>query len=100
MVAAFDRLFGTADGEALQKWCASAGWPLAWAHNPIDSMWDCNPAGDPPCELPPPRDFAYGVDNANGAHLRCRKLSNEPSFGLRNSGRRGLTRFRMSVIAL
>ena len=36
MVGAFDVLFGTAQGGRLRRWCVQRGWPLAWAHNPID----------------------------------------------------------------
>lgn len=64
MIGMFDRLFGTPEGEKLRQWCISRGWPLAWAHNPIDSTLHTGP--DPTgASFPPLEDFWTGVEAAN-----------------------------------
>jgi hypothetical protein len=66
LVGTFDNWFGTGEGDALRRWCVARGWPLAWAHDPMDSMWDCSvntTAGG--CRLPPRWAFTHGVEPAN-----------------------------------
>lgn len=64
IIGMFDRLFGTPQGDALRAWCIAQGWPLAWAHNPIDSTFHTGP--DPTgASFPPLADFSHGVEAAN-----------------------------------
>lgn len=65
LVGTFDNWFGTADGTALRAWCLQQGWPLAWAHNPIDSTFLCDPDPTKGCHLPPAWDLSHGVEQAN-----------------------------------
>ena len=62
MIGTFDLWFGNANGSALRKWCIERGWPLAWAHNPLDSLWRCgvNTSTGGDC-TPPQRTFAVLV---------------------------------------
>ena len=43
IIGLFDPLFGTYGGKVLQEWCILKGWPLVWAHNPIDSTFHTGP---------------------------------------------------------
>ena len=48
MVGTFDTWFGTYNGALLRAWCVRRGWPLAWAHLPLDSTLTSGaPPGDP-----------------------------------------------------
>lgn len=51
LVGLFDILFGTAAGAVLRDWCIDQGWPLAWAHNPLISTWNCGPSTTN-CQMP------------------------------------------------
>ena len=62
MVGMFEVLFGTDAGRTLQAWCKQRGWPLAWAHNPLTSLWD---AGGPSGGAFPVNHFAVGLEAAN-----------------------------------
>lgn len=62
LVGVFEVLFGTQAGRELREWCVRQGWVLAWAHNPIDSLWVAGPAGG---GLPPVPNFTKGIIPAN-----------------------------------
>ena len=66
MIGTFDLWFGNANGSALRAWCIERGWPLAWAHNPLDSLWRCgvNTSTGGDC-TPPVYTFAHGVAPSN-----------------------------------
>lgn len=64
MVGTFELWFGTEQGQRLREWCIARGWPLAWAYNPIDSMWLCSVTPGF-CPLPPRKDFYEGVEQVN-----------------------------------
>ncbi|CAE7627010.1 CNGA1 [Symbiodinium sp. CCMP2456] len=63
LVGLFEALFGTEDGLRLRKWCLKRGWPLAWAHNPDISSWNCGPA-TVNCMMPS-ANFSEGIQAAN-----------------------------------
>eukprot|EP00730_Choanoeca_flexa_P011813 TRINITY_DN2822_c0_g1_i1.p1 TRINITY_DN2822_c0_g1~~TRINITY_DN2822_c0_g1_i1.p1 ORF type:complete len:494 (+),score=97.98 TRINITY_DN2822_c0_g1_i1:40-1521(+) len=65
MIAAYDVLFGTSQGERLRQWCIAQDWPLAWAHNPSDSTWRCSPDPTKGCAIPPARYLYTGLEPAN-----------------------------------
>ena len=65
LIGTFDRWFGTANGERLRAWCIARGWPLAWAHDPIDSMWTCSVNTSAGCALPPRWTYVHGVSPSN-----------------------------------
>ena len=65
LVGTFDNWFGTGDGDALRHWCVARGWPLAWAHDPIDSTWDCSVNTTGGCQLPPRWTYTHGIEPAN-----------------------------------
>ena len=70
MIGAFDLWFGNANGTRLRAWCIERGWPLAWSHNPLDSLWRCgvNTTAGGNC-TPPQSTFAHGVEPANSRLL-------------------------------
>ncbi|CAE7496921.1 CNGA1 [Symbiodinium natans] len=87
LVGLFESLFGTDDGLRLRQWCVDRGWPLAWAHNPAISSWNCGPATED-C-LMPSANFSQGIQAANLRLLdpvvlkavpEGHNLTTEPSF--------------------
>lgn len=65
MVGSFDSWFGTPSGDKLRQWCIAQGWPLAWAHNPLDSLYKCDPDPTKGCKPPPPYTYSHGVETSN-----------------------------------
>ncbi len=78
LVGAFEVLWGTAEGAALQSWCAARGWPLAWAANPAVSLVGCGPSGTyPACVVP--ANISAGGDPANERLLDLAVLPRVPA---------------------
>ena len=69
LIGTFDNWFGTAEGSQLREWCISRGWPLAWAHDPIDSTWQCSVNTTGGCQLPPRWTYTHGVSPSNARFL-------------------------------
>jgi hypothetical protein len=69
LVGTFDNWFGADEGSQLREWCVSRGWPLAWAHDPIDSTWQCSVNTTGGCQLPPRWTYTHGVSPSNARFL-------------------------------
>jgi hypothetical protein len=61
LVAAHDVFAGTKEGIKLREWCIAQEWPLAWAHNPAVSNWDCSKR----CKVPKSYYLSHGIEQAN-----------------------------------
>ena len=66
MIGTFDLWFGNENGTRLREWCIHNDWPLAWAHDPLDSLWRCgvNTSAGGDC-TPPQQTFAHGTEPSN-----------------------------------
>ena len=66
LVGTFDLWFATPNATALRAWCISRGWPLAWAHDPVDSTLRCtlNISGGG-CTWPPRATYVRGIEPTN-----------------------------------
>jgi len=76
VVAMFEVLFGTNEGVQLREWCQAQGWVLAWAHNPVDSLWSAGPSAD---NLPPVPSYSQGIQLANSRILDPQVLQVVPA---------------------
>ena len=66
LIGTFDLWFGTPNASALRRWCIARGWPLAWAHDPIDSTLRCDlNISSGGCSWPARHAFVHGVEPAN-----------------------------------
>ena len=88
MIGTFDNWFGTANGARLREWCIARNWPLAWAHDPIDSMWDCSVNTTGGCQLPPKWTYSHGVSPSN-ARLLDPLVLRRVSHGFNSTGGAG-----------
>ena len=78
MVAMFELLWGTEEGEELREWCIASGWPLVWAYNPTMSFFRCGASGDfPGCSVP--NNLTVNRDTANARILDPLVLNSVPA---------------------